>query len=170
MFPVNIHTFINGTNKKVGKGLLVIILTSLVAKKVYTKLKVNKNIHKIKKKRNEIHERKTNLEQRLKIDGVLLSPERKEILNKDIKELLNDLKSGSLKPTIVLEAYQAKALSVDKEINAVCDFILESNDWARKLEDIPEDKRGALYGLPISVKVIQGNFKFSIKNKIRKIS
>ena len=83
----------------------------------------------------------------------LISPERKLILNKGVKELLKDLKNGSLKPIKVLEAYQAKALSVDKEINAVCDFILEANDWARQLEDIPIDKRGALYGLPISVKV-----------------
>ena len=69
---------------------MVLIVTSYVAKKVYTKIKTNKNIQKIKRKRKEIQERKTNLEQRLKIDGVLISPERKAILNKDIKELLKD--------------------------------------------------------------------------------
>ena len=156
MISPNIHTFAQHcSTKKIGKGLLVLIVTSYVAKKVYTKIKTNKNTQKIKRKRKEIQERKTNLEQRLKIDGVLISPERKAILNKDIKELLKDLKSGDLKPTTVLEAYQAKALSVDKEINAVCDFILEAYDWARQLEDIPINKRGALYGLPISVKVTQ---------------
>ena len=139
--------------KNIGRGLLALILTSYVAKKLHTKIKINKNVQKINKKRKEIEDRKANLEQRLKIDGDLISPERKLILNKGVKELLKDLKNGSLKPIKVLEAYQAKALSVDKEINAVCDFILEANDWARQLEDIPIDKRGALYGLPISVKV-----------------
>ena len=82
-----------------------------------------------------------------------MTPTRKEILGKEIKELLSDLKSGLLKPLEVLQAYQAKALEVDQDINAVCDFILEATDWAKALEDIPEEERGALYGLPISVKV-----------------
>ena len=166
MISPNIHTFAQHCmTKKTGKGLLVLILTSYVAKKVYTKIKTNRNIKKIERKRKEIKERKTNLEQRLKINGVLISPERKAILNKDIKELLKDLKSGDLKPTTVLEAYQAKALSVDKEINAVCDFILEAHDWARQLDDIPIDKRGALYGLPISVKVVTKRWELFYRPK-----
>ena len=81
-----------------------------------------------------------------------MTPTRKEILSKEIKELQSDLKSGLLKPLEVLQAYQAKALEVDQDINAVCDFILEATDWAKALEDIPEEERGALYGLPISIK------------------
>ena len=88
----------------------------------------------------------------MSVDGILLTPRRKEILSKEIKELQSDLKSGLLKPLEVLQAYQAKALEVDQDINAVCDFILEATDWAKALEDIPEEERGALYGLPISVK------------------
>ena len=53
----------------------------------------------------------------------------------------------------VLEAYQAKSLVVDRDINAVCDYITEARNWARDLERIPVEDRGALYGLPISVKV-----------------
>ena len=53
----------------------------------------------------------------------------------------------------VLEAYQAKSLDVDRDINAVCDYITEARHWARQLESIPVEDRGALYGLPISVKV-----------------
>ena len=89
----------------------------------------------------------------MSVDGILLTPRRKEILGKEIKELQSDLKSGLLKPLEVLQAYQAKALDVDQDINAVCDFILEATDWAKALEDIPEEERGALYRLPISVKV-----------------
>ena len=81
-----------------------------------------------------------------------MTPTRKEILSKEIKELQSDLKSGLLKPLEVLQAYQAKALEVDQDINAVCDFILEATDWAKALEDIPKEERGALYGLPISIK------------------
>ena len=86
-------------------------------------------------------------------NGTLLTESRKQILSKDIKELLADLKEGKLRPVEVLEAYQAKALLADKDINAVCDFVLEATQWAIDLENIPEDQRGALYGLPISVKV-----------------
>ena len=66
---------------------------------------------------------------------------------------MSDLKRGVLKPLEVLQAYQAKALTVDQDINAVCDFILEANEWAVALESIPEQDRGALYGLPVSIKV-----------------
>ena len=58
-----------------------------------------------------------------------------------------------MKPVVVLEAFQAAALSVDKEINAVCDFILEARDWALKLEEVPVPERGSLDGLTFSVKV-----------------
>ena len=89
----------------------------------------------------------------LTVDGVLMTPNREKIIQKNIRELLDDLRTGLLKPLEVLQAYQAKALEVDQDINAVCDFILEATDWAKALEDIPEEERGALYGLPISVKV-----------------
>ena len=43
---------------------------------------------------------------------------------------------------------------MDRDINAVCDFILEARAWALQLEAVPETERGALYGLPFSVKVV----------------
>ena len=46
---------------------------------------------------------------------------------------------------VVLKASQARALEVDKEIKAVCDFIKEADDWANYLETISEDERGPLY-------------------------
>ena len=67
--------------------------------------------------------------------------------------LLEELRNGCLKPSEVLEAYQAKSLVVDRDINAVCDYITEARQWARQLESIPVEDRGGLYGLPISVKV-----------------
>ena len=58
----------------------------------------------------------------------------------------------------MLEAFQAAALTVDRDINAVCDFILEAREWALQLETVPETERGALYGLPFSVKVETPNY------------
>ena len=89
----------------------------------------------------------------LLVDGILLTKERENIIKKDIVTLLEELRNGSLKPLEVLEAYQAKSLDVDRDINAVCDYITEARHWARQLESIPVEDRGALYGLPISVKV-----------------
>ena len=66
MLPESIQIFLhNGLRKKVGKGLLALILTSYIARKVYTEYKVNKNVQKIKKKRSVIEKRKENLELRL---------------------------------------------------------------------------------------------------------
>ena len=159
------------SKKKIGGGVFAAtVLATFVLRKIYTKWKIHKNMKKIQKKRDGLRERKSNLKQRfstgyhklfkfhisnfsLIVDGILLTPTRKEILSKEIKELQSDLKSGLLKPLEVLQAYQAKALEVDQDINAVCDFILEATDWAKALEDVPEEERGALYGLPISVKV-----------------
>ena len=82
-----------------------------------------------------------------------MTPERQNISSKNIQQLLQELKTGALSPVEVLEAFQAKALQVDKEINAVCDFILSAGDWAQYLATVPECERGPLFGLPISVKV-----------------
>ena len=82
-----------------------------------------------------------------------MTPERENISSKNIQQLLSELRTGALNPVEVLEAYQAKALHVDKEINAVCDFILSAADWAQYLLTVPQTERGPLYGLPISVKV-----------------
>ena len=89
----------------------------------------------------------------LLVDGILLTIEREIIIKKDIVTLLEELRNGCLKPSEVLEAYQAKSLVVDRDINAVCDYITEARQWARQLESIPVEDRGGLYGLPISVKV-----------------
>jgi len=139
-------------NAKIGYGVASIIVGSLILKKIQKQVKFSQNQRKIKDKRTQLAQRKTNLEESLLVNGVLLTDARKNILQKNIVELQSNLKSGKLKPKEVLQAYQAKALEVDKSINAVCDFILEASDWAEALENIPENERGPLYGIPISVK------------------
>ena len=57
---------------------------------------------------------------------------------------------------VVLQAYQAKVLVVNKKINAVCDFIVEATEHAESLALLQEGERGPLHCLPISVKVLFG--------------
>ena len=79
---------------------------------------------------------------------------REDILRLGIEELLARLKSDQLQPVAVLQAYQAKAVAVNEEINAVCDFILEATEQAEALALLPPEERGPLHGLPLSVKVL----------------
>jgi len=139
-------------NTKVRYGVASIIVGYLILKKIHKKVRNLQNQRKIKDKRSHLAQKKKNLEESLLISGVLLTDERKDILSKNIEELQSDLKCGKLKPIEVLQAYQAKAIKVDKDTNAVCDFILEASDRAKALEKIPEKDRGPLYGIPISVK------------------
>ena len=85
--------------------------------------------------------------------GSKLHFHREAILCLKIEELLDKLKTDQLQPLEVLQAYQAKALCVNEEINAVCDFILEATQQAELLAALPPEERGPLFGIPISVKV-----------------
>jgi len=110
-------------------------------------------LEKMRKKREVVAARKAALEERLSQEGEnLLSEPRTRIVAMEVESLLAALRSGDISPVEALEAFQAKALTVDREINAVCDFILEASDWAKNLALLPEEQRGPLYGLPVSVK------------------
>jgi len=135
--------------KKLG---LAILLGSLVVRSLVSRVRKNRNKEKSKRKRQEVKARKAALEERLLVEGVLLTPSRNEILALEVGALLAKLKSGDLDVRQVLAAYQAKALVVDRDINAVCDMILEASDWAEDLAILPPAERGPLYGLPVSVK------------------
>lgn len=117
-------------------------------------LRRRKQRRRIAERRKECAAKKEDLEKRLRAsgDGELLNEDRLLILSLDITRLLEQLKTGTLQPAAVLAAYQAKALLVDKETNAVCDFLLEAEEWAKRLEEVPEEHRGPLHGLPVSIK------------------
>jgi len=134
------------------KGAAAVIVTSFIVRRIYLHIRKRKNKEKTKRKKAELATRKKNLEEKLLMNGTLVTSQREAIVSKDVKTLLEDLRAGKLMPSEVLEAYQAKALLVDKDINAVCDYILEASEWANDLAQIPEGERGPLYGLPISVK------------------
>jgi len=137
------------TAKKAGLALL---LGSLLVREVIRRVRRKRIREKMKKKREQVRASKEALEQRLLVDGVLVTPAREEILALQITALLERLRSGALDVEEVLAAYQAKTLAVDKDINAVCEMITEASDWASHLSTLPRDKRGPLYGLPVSIK------------------
>ena len=156
MTPDQITCWVNdalkmGNQKKSAIGVAIIV-GYITVKKCRNMIKIRAEKKKIKQKVAGIKEKKSNMTKSLENEGVLVTPARRAILDLGIKELVENLRSGQLSPVIVLKAYQARALEVDKEINAVCDFITEADDWARHLETIAEDDRGPLYGVPISVK------------------
>ena len=51
-------------NRLIGKGLLALLISSWTVSKIYTKIKIRKNVKIIEIKRKEIAERKSSLEKR----------------------------------------------------------------------------------------------------------
>jgi len=112
------------------------------------------NQKKIDAKRSKLEDKKRELLNELKNNALqeVMTLERETILGLHITELLDQLKSGELDPLAVLQAYQARALESTEQTNCVVDFILEAHQHALELRKVPEEYRGPLYGLPISVK------------------
>jgi len=140
-------------SRKLGGVGLAVLLGWTLFKTILYSIRVRESRVKIEKKQESIKKRKQQLEKSLTDkNGELMNEKRENILKLDIKELLAQLRCDKLDPVHVLQAYQARALIVDKRLNAVCDFVLEATKWAENLRKVPVGQRGALYGLPISVK------------------
>ncbi|KTF72479.1 hypothetical protein cypCar_00034212, partial [Cyprinus carpio] len=75
--------------------------------------------------------------------------ESSSIVSLSLPELTGKLKDGSLQPDAVLYALMEKALEVNKNLNCSTEFLMES---VAQLEDIKTQKKGLLYGVPISIK------------------
>ncbi len=80
----------------------------------------------MKRKQNAASGDKKELEQSLLVDGVLLTEDRRNIVELPVKDLLHKLQDGTLLCVDVMKAYQAKALGVTKELNCVTEFIKEA--------------------------------------------
>lgn len=77
------------------------------------------------------------------------SGDSESILSLSLHELHEKLQSGFLTPDSVLHAYMNKALEVNKELNCLTDFL---PDCQNQLQSFKEEKKGLLYGIPISIK------------------
>ena len=51
-------------SRTIGKGLMGLLITSWTIKKIYTKIKIRRNVKIIERKRQEIAKRKKSLEER----------------------------------------------------------------------------------------------------------
>lgn len=75
--------------------------------------------------------------------------ESSSIVSLSLPELTGKLKDGSLRPDAVLYAFMEKALEVNKNLNCSTEILMES---VAQLKDINTQKKGLLYGVPISIK------------------
>ncbi|KAL7643325.1 UNVERIFIED_CONTAM: hypothetical protein RMT77_006617 [Armadillidium vulgare] len=103
-------------------------------------------------KRMQIEKQFSELEERLKVDGVLMTSEREGIVKKKAMDLLHDLRDGNLSAMEVLQAFQAKALELTRKINCITEFIPEAETFAKKCDELPAGERRALHGVPVSIK------------------
>ncbi|XP_067314992.1 fatty-acid amide hydrolase 1 [Pseudorasbora parva] len=71
------------------------------------------------------------------------------IVSLSLSELTGKLEEGSLQPDAVLHAFIEKALEVNRNLNCNTEIITES---VAQLKDINTQKKGLLYGVPISIK------------------
>uniref|UniRef100_A0A9J8CJT0 Fatty-acid amide hydrolase 1 n=2 Tax=Cyprinus carpio TaxID=7962 RepID=A0A9J8CJT0_CYPCA len=75
--------------------------------------------------------------------------ESSSIVSLSLPELTGKLKDGSLQPDAVLYAFMEKALEVNKNLNCSTEILMKS---VAQLKDINTQKKGLLYGVPISIK------------------
>lgn len=71
------------------------------------------------------------------------------ILTLSLSELTKQLQKGSLSPEDVFYTYLEKALDVDKKLNCCNEILLDSFE---QLKTISSNKKGLLYGVPVSIK------------------
>jgi len=70
----------------------------------------------------------------------------------DLPQLRDRLQRGELKAVHVLEAFTAAAVAANRRTNAVTEFLEDALSRARGLDSLPQESRGPLHGVPISLK------------------
>ncbi len=62
------------------------------------------------------------------------------------------LRLGRLTAVEVMEAFIARAVEVNRDVNAITEFVEEALPKARELDSLPPEDRGPLHGVPVSLK------------------
>ncbi|XP_016339359.1 fatty-acid amide hydrolase 1 [Sinocyclocheilus anshuiensis] len=109
--------------------------------------KIQKKILNARKRRDKSLQQAEQAVQQFKIQNPDF--ESSSIVSLSLPELTGKLKDGSLQPDAVLYAFMEKALEVNKNLNCSTEIIMES---VVQLKDIKSQKKGLLYGVPISIK------------------
>ncbi|XP_059155291.1 vitamin D3 hydroxylase-associated protein-like [Physella acuta] len=131
------------------RAVLLSLLGSLMLSKVLCQCwRYYSNKNKLKSKQAELSKKRAVVEAQLLNKDVQFY---EEILSKTAPELVEALKNGDMFAVDVLRAYQCKALELTDSINCVAEFITEAEENAKALDALP-DKKGLLYGVPVSIK------------------
>lgn len=117
---------------------------------IYRYIQKYKIKQRIKERREECKMSCERMAEHLNLNGLSLE-KRNSILKLPIKELQSKLQSGELKALEVLQAYQSKALEIDKYLNCIVEPIWEAEEMALE-RDLDTKKKGILHGIPVSIK------------------
>jgi len=74
------------------------------------------------------------------------------IVHLSYKDLKSGLSSGEISALDALRAYQWSSLKVNTKVNCITQYIVEAEELALALDQVPAEKRGPLHGVPISIK------------------
>ena len=83
-----------------------------------------------------------------------LTERQREITALDLPELKEQLQDGRLSVVEVVEAFMAKAVEANRDTNAITEFLEDALERAQALDKVPQEERGPLHGVPISLKVL----------------
>ena len=128
-------------------AVAIIIFLSLITSRRLQMCRRHRRIHN---RRECCRKELKTLRDHLSVQNVLITADRRKILELRCTELLHRLKSRDLKAVDVLEAYQSAAIAATEDLNCVTQFIKEAKDWAKQLDASSSVK--PLHGVPISLK------------------
>ncbi|XP_077863325.1 fatty-acid amide hydrolase 1-like [Saccoglossus kowalevskii] len=146
-----ILTFPTAKHKKWMSIAFVIAATLWLQRKAMAAHRRAVNRRKAKDERKRVGDAKLALANKLATADKDVLEKREDILKLSLSELSGALKSGHYSPVEVLHAYQAKAMDCTSQVNCVIEPVNEAEEWAKQLEK-DEERRGLLYGIPVSIK------------------
>lgn len=110
-------------------------------------LKIQNKILNARRRRDKSLQQAEQAVQRFKIQNPGF--ESSSIVSLSLSELTGKLQDGSLQPDAVLYAFMEKTLEVNRNLNCGTEMLMES---VAQLKDMNTQKKGLLYGVPISIK------------------
>jgi len=136
--------------------LVVVSLTGLVAAAAAVRVikgrRERARLAKLRKKKQAERRRAFEVYEQMLSESEISSSEVDSVTSLDIIELIKQLKCGQLTPSVVLNAYQTKALEAHKKLNCLVEPLLEAQTDALALDTLDPAEKGLLYGVPVSLK------------------
>ncbi|XP_036611348.1 vitamin D3 hydroxylase-associated protein-like [Trichosurus vulpecula] len=131
-------------------ALLVIVVGTYLLQKWAAKAQARAKIEDAQKRREVALKKMEAAIERLKQQAPKVDPEY--VLSLSLRQLAHQLRQGSLSPESVLCIYMEKALKVHYELNCLTDYLEDCEAQLQELKKQPKEKRGLLYGVPVSLK------------------